>query len=73
MTISPELPQLIRSVSNIDDTPQDISFFSDTSASDPLNSQFPEPISHMSITNLTILLINLLFSIPLPIKQPTTS
>ena len=37
------MPQPIHTVSVITDTPQDISLISDTSISDPLNSQFSSP------------------------------
>ena len=39
-TNSSELSQLINTASTIETAPQDITFLSDTSSSDPLNSQF---------------------------------
>ena len=43
ITISSEMPQPIYTVSNINDTLQDISLISDTSISGPLSSQFSSP------------------------------
>ena len=50
-TSSSELAQSIYTVSNIDDTQQDISLISDTSTSDPLSSQFSSPTPSQIASN----------------------
>ena len=50
-THSSELPQPIHTISNIIDTPQDISLISDTSTSDPLSSQFSSPTPSQIASN----------------------
>ena len=50
-THSSELPQPFHTVSNISDTPQDISLISDTSISDPLSSQFCSPTPSQIVSN----------------------
>ena len=48
---SSELPQPIHFLSNINDTPYDISLLSDTSIPDPTNSQFSSPTPSRNANN----------------------
>ena len=48
------MPQSIQTVSNIIDTPQEISLISDTFISDILSSQFPSPTPSEIANNLVI-------------------